>query len=351
MDEANTKFWFYFHSTQNESYLGPENINIYIDVIDSKQMGLFANRDFKLGELVLCEKPFLVVPTFLQSKSTEEILSVADIVTNASKENQDLFFDLSDKCRNDSDVCASILGIIETNGLPMGEEKEGKTPPSAGLYKLMCRMNHSCVPNVHHQFNEVSGSHEIRCITPIKENEEVVANYFYVAGKTFEKRQQLQHSKWNFKCQCKRCLKEKEDAFAREKGNEHEQKLSKLDEEISLFVSLKPEKALSRCEEKISLLKSSDRFYDPIELVRTYFDGFQICLQVEDLLFRAPHFIRQAWLHSVVCRGLNHLKSLWLEKFCVNPLWDNSCGYSESVVKDLGSVSFVRKVKRKFSLV
>ena len=57
--------------------------------------------------------------------------------------------DLSDKNFDNFGLPPSVIGITETNGLPMGDaDLEDGIPPNGGLYTLMCRANHSCRYNL-----------------------------------------------------------------------------------------------------------------------------------------------------------------------------------------------------------
>lgn len=327
--------------------------------------GLFATRSFRPGEIVFHETPFFKVPTF----SCENNLDIMEDSVRFELNNpanfkvKKKFFALSDKYELSGQEKTAV-GIIETNGLPMGEAKKGKPPEEAGMYEIMCRMNHSCVPNVHHQYNLLLKRHEIRCIRRIEAGEEILTNYFYVAGKTFEERQRLQKEKWNFNCCCTRCSLEQSSVEARVEGDKFEKRLAKLDEEIQFFSCFKPAKALSKCLDKIKLLETNmteqkscnqeitQRFYDPIELVRTYFDAFQICLEVEEALYETPHLIQKTLYWSVICRGFDHYQTQKYERLCLDPFAGRitSLVTNETTRDFFSSKDFVRCLRNKFDV-
>lgn len=76
------------------------------------------------------------------------------------------------------------------------------------IYSFLCRINHSCAPNLHHYIDD---NHITHCVTirPIKRGEQVFINY--VIGMELENKQERQfHIKdsWYFDCQCEKCCQD-----------------------------------------------------------------------------------------------------------------------------------------------
>jgi SET domain-containing protein len=85
--------------------------------------------------------------------------------------------------------------------------KTGERGASAGLYRLACRCNHSCNPNVRKQFRGTDGHVHVYANTTIREGAELFNSY---AALTLHvrKRRELLRSKYAFDCTCERCRHE-----------------------------------------------------------------------------------------------------------------------------------------------
>lgn len=287
-------------SIDSEEKLKPSSCaykdNVYVDNVSGAGLGLFASRSFQVGELVLAEEPFLVLPCKAVT-AAEAQSAVAAAVRKLSPALQNIFYSFSDK--NTFGHAAqpkTIQGIVDTNGLPMGDQIGGNIPSSAGMYALMCRyalsfsvssgififrlnsdicyyrLNHSCRPNVHHQWNSRLKKQTIHCIRPISPGEELVTAYFNCSGLERSERQKLQKSKWNFNCSCERCLLSEEALVA---SDTRAREISRLDDGIEMMAGLNPRLGLQYVQQRIDLMKEEDAF-DLTELVRTEFDAFQI---------------------------------------------------------------------------
>eukprot|EP00924_Labyrinthula_sp_SR-Ha-C_P002606 maker-scaffold_13-snap-gene-1.46-mRNA-1 protein AED:0.21 eAED:0.30 QI:42/0.5/0.33/1/0/0/3/0/300 len=258
----------YFLETKPEEQEILQKVNIKSSIGPNGQLGLYSKVNISVGECVLAEKPFLKVPAKSASVETNE-KHLETILSTISPETKTKLFNLSDKYQNfNPKIGKTIQGIVETNGLPMGEQKAGKIPSEAGLYSLFCRVNHSCIPNVHHFYNKTTQRQELYALRDIQPGEELVTNYFHVCGKTFKQRQALQKTKWNFFCCCERCTIEKMNEHVREVNDEQELMLNRLDEEISALSIFDPAKAVRRCKERLKLLECSKFPYDLVEHLR-----------------------------------------------------------------------------------
>ena len=110
---------------------------VYVKESPGAQLGLFAGKSFAVGEQIYAERPFLIVPAYSKDVSTTAS-KIEDIIEKATPTQREHFFSLSDKYEL-SGKPRSCIGIVETNGLPMGEEVDGEVPESAGLYSLICK--------------------------------------------------------------------------------------------------------------------------------------------------------------------------------------------------------------------
>jgi hypothetical protein len=79
-------------------------------------------------------------------------------------------------------------------------------PIGLGLYGKASTFNHSCEPNVHHHFNQVTGEVTFRTIRPVCVGEELCIAYIDVGQPTFYRRKELRE-KYQFHCMCAKCCR------------------------------------------------------------------------------------------------------------------------------------------------
>ena len=124
---------------------------------------LFANCKLKRGELIIEEKPLFKVK-FNQTNN-----QVTKIVSKLSSEARKIFDELTD-CH--SAKSPTPHGIIQTNALPLG--KDGS---HGAIFPLISRINHSCLPNVHHNWNPRKEMETIYALKDIEPGEEILTSY------------------------------------------------------------------------------------------------------------------------------------------------------------------------------
>ena len=127
------------------------------------------------GQLILEEKPLLIVSDSCSSSSTIDSLVAA--LSPASRER---FWDLADAHR--SGTAKSAAGIIRTNAYPISAAQ-------GGVFPLFARFNHSCTPNVTHAFRD--GVRRVHASRDIAEGEELLNSYVDVAQGTRERQAML----------------------------------------------------------------------------------------------------------------------------------------------------------------
>lgn len=232
------------------------DFSLPVEVKDSSNggRGLFATRDLKLGDLVLCEKAFCSVfendkDWFAAWEYSEGKLSMA--ASTASLWNiavQKLMLNpstipgamtlrghyegIGEKPLHVDDNAVvdafQIRSIIESNafGLPTPSkqrstrpfgftaEHQGTTPlgDNTGLFLKVSMMNHSCVPNVRKIF--LGDVIIIRATRPIKKGEEILQSYAQTDADVKERRPMLE-STWHFRCNCKLCCAEEKESDER----------------------------------------------------------------------------------------------------------------------------------------
>ncbi|KAL3272852.1 hypothetical protein HHI36_014313 [Cryptolaemus montrouzieri] len=94
-----------------------------------------------------------------------------------------------------------ICGIIDVNALEINQDAE-----ISALYPTAYLMEHNCVPNSVHSFDNVSQGYKIsiRAALPIKKGEHISTMYTHALWGTQARREHLRETKY-FSCRCKRC--------------------------------------------------------------------------------------------------------------------------------------------------
>lgn len=102
-------------------------------------MGLRATVAIEPGEVIVAEKPFITVdypPENSQIRQQHGYLSAAERLLFGSF-----------KAKSATEVDNTISDIIANNVIPLGASSEDGEPTRSGMFRYICRINHSCVPN------------------------------------------------------------------------------------------------------------------------------------------------------------------------------------------------------------
>lgn len=136
--------------------------------VEGKGLGVVASDTIKKGEVIVSEAPFLVVdhPPIAQQ--------IVDRLDRSSTESQELFFSFTPADEFESlDYWDDerLASIVNRNVIPIGRDDEGDTGHAAldmpqssqgsgtpcGLFRLVCRVNHSCLPNAQWTWRPTAG--------------------------------------------------------------------------------------------------------------------------------------------------------------------------------------------------
>jgi hypothetical protein len=103
-----------------------------------KGLGMFATQNIRPGQVILREKPLIVMPDSIFCNDDWEFLEswMDKRLNKLSSQDREIFFDLADSRSADK----TSLGIFFTNDMTYIDE-------SAALFPIMARANHSCRPN------------------------------------------------------------------------------------------------------------------------------------------------------------------------------------------------------------
>ncbi|KAK0236700.1 hypothetical protein EDD85DRAFT_582918 [Armillaria nabsnona] len=203
-----------------------------------KGLGMFAMRKIKMGDLIVDERPMMVVslsPAGLPGVPNKEGLTpeekyqyllnhsenvMRSVFGRMSEESKNVFMDLRNSYLHDGS--GPILGVVRTNGYGLGDDLKDKTKETTKLlestpddfkdkvgrytsvYKDLSRVNHSCSPNTHRKFYISSFSMQLRAARDIEEGEEIFTTYTGILRPAAERAEAL--LPYGIKCTCRACL-------------------------------------------------------------------------------------------------------------------------------------------------
>lgn len=191
--------------------------------------GLFATKDIRMGDLILCEKAFMAAhPDDQIPRSTVPVWldSVQKVVDNPSQ-SKDLLGLYAGQPRT-SPISAPIIdgipvvdtfkvsSILDLNGFSytVGRESHAygtsammtkESPKSTGLWIHVANANHACLSNAARSF--IGDMIILRAARDIKDGEEITISYQKPAP-LLEDRQKALSDSWNFRCDCLLCSSE-----------------------------------------------------------------------------------------------------------------------------------------------
>ncbi|TFK31355.1 hypothetical protein BDQ12DRAFT_694272 [Crucibulum laeve] len=201
----------------------PNRLNYRIESTPNMGLGMFAAHPLKMGDLILSERPLLVVPRSMTMSigapvgftpeqyrqalmfEWEKYLEMA--VNRMFPENRKAYYALANN--HSEDGSGRILGILRTNGYDVGgdfyDKKLGKHD---GAYSATCdkmsRLNHSCRPNVSHSFDIASFSFQLRPVRDIQAGEQLFYSYCKCDQPAAARQKALEP--YGVRCTCESCL-------------------------------------------------------------------------------------------------------------------------------------------------
>jgi hypothetical protein len=152
-----------------------------------KGLGLFAARPIAVGELIISERPL-----FLARDEWEIYEELAEL----SMRDEDTFFALTDSHNPEHPTAATIM---LTNGIPTDPQIN-----QGGIFPIICRINHSCLPNSHYTWSPSARRMSVYADADILEGAEIVVSYIRPLLARSDRQAQLWES-FNFACGCSAC--------------------------------------------------------------------------------------------------------------------------------------------------
>jgi len=218
--------------------------------IDKYGKGLYAKKDFNIGDIILVEEPFYI----LNEKNIED--------ENIKKK----IFELKNSVENDNKTLdiIKIINIIKTNSISL----DGN---GSGLFTIISRINHSCISNARYFWNSIENKEYIIAVRDIKKDEEITVSYGETILMSYDERKQYLFNRWKFNCECLICKDNEIDLIKK--------KLKKLDDMISsLSLQNKFEIAFNCAEKMLELIKNTLLEEDLLFKNKIYYDMYQLLM-------------------------------------------------------------------------
>lgn len=109
-----------------------------------------------------------------------------------------------------------VIGIYDANSFEVG------------IFFLPSRINHSCIPNVHYEFNPILQRGTFHAIHDIEEGEELLISYIN-GGSRLRAQRQPKLDMWGFVCKCAACQDDNEGR----KREERRKEMFELDQKLA----------------------------------------------------------------------------------------------------------------------
>ena len=119
----------------------------------------------------------------------------------------------------------SLLGTWQTNGLPINYEsttlpgtttRELLQKKDAAVFETVCRLNHSCAPNCHAEWDGRLGTETVHALFDIPAGDELTISYLSPRGRVRRDRQAQLLADHGFTCNCAKCALSGEDLASSE---------------------------------------------------------------------------------------------------------------------------------------
>ncbi|EMC91815.1 hypothetical protein BAUCODRAFT_305787 [Baudoinia panamericana UAMH 10762] len=207
--------------TFTPSFPSPTASRLYeLREVPGKGLGLFAATNIPLGARIICESPLLTISrnelhlvwgpycrlSNAQKKAYDSLHFYNPPFMKLEQAGRLQLIDTNDTSLDADDIDeivrdhVRVMGIFATNNFISG--------PAFAVYEEASRLNHSCIPNVHHSYNPTLKKLTVHAARDIYAGEELLTNY--VGGRfTYwprKRRQGILRQQYGFQCACVACV-------------------------------------------------------------------------------------------------------------------------------------------------
>ena len=287
-----------------------------ITPLPGKGQGLIAVHDISKGTRILSDKPLFRVERYGSAPPVALERAISSELDKLSQDDRRTFLSLHN---NEPDPSYPLTGIVKTNALPLGTDAS-----EGGLFPQASRINHACVPNCQHTWNDNIGEETIHAVRPISKGEEITISYADIG--TFESRRRHLKRSFGFDCTCELCSLPED---ARAMSDNRQSEIKRLDELLGdgsrLFFN--PGRCLEDVHTLLALLEAEN--IADARLPRAYYDAFQIAIAHGDQA-RAKVFAQRAYEARLCCEGEDSPLTIRMKSLVARPAGHRLFGTSSS---------------------
>ena len=249
--------------------------------VPGKGVGMIATRDIKFGELILREFPVLIDNFDLKFQFEElakdqqaEILSLHNCYPECLRMG----------------LLGELIGIMRSNCF------FGKSAQQNVLCPTASRFNHSCLPNVRHNFSEQYL--RIYALRDIKAGIELCTTYSHFNGTIDRIREELKE-KWRFDCECTLC--NMKDHEKRQEVETYRLKYWAMYDKLEIPSNLNHLERLAEVNLIFEVMKKGEMLEQGLKSMHS-FEGFRSALGCKQRL-EANYYIEQAYQANLIAEG------------------------------------------------
>jgi hypothetical protein len=287
-----------------------------ITPLPGKGQGLIAAQDISKGTRILSDKPLFRIERFGLAEPAALEKALVSKLDLLSQDDRRTFLSLHN---NTPDGSYPLAGIVKTNALPLGTNAS-----EGGLFPQASRINHACVPNCQHTWNDNIGEETIHAVRHISKGEEITISYADIG--TFESRRRHLKKSFSFDCTCELCSLPE---IARAISDNRQSEIKRLDELLDDGSRLlfNPDKCLEDVHTLLTLLEAEN--ITDARLPRAYYDAFQIAIAHGDQA-RAKVFAQRAYEARLCCEGDDSPLTTRMKSLVASPAGHRLFGTSSS---------------------
>ncbi|PSN68205.1 SET domain-containing protein [Corynespora cassiicola Philippines] len=279
-----------------------EDARHLIEVRDTPDAGLgvFALGRIPRGTRILCEPLLLALNG---GEDPREILNVFSKLCSADKARYMQLHPFAPPVRKDKvrqymkkkwdqldDWERKVIGIYDANSFEVG------------VFHLPSRINHSCIPNVHYEFNPEIERGTFHAVSDIEAGAELLISYINGGNRTKAWRQP-KLDQWGFVCQCAACGDDEEGKKREARRKEMYDLDQKLAVQSAYGTQMTPMQALKTAT-KLASLQIAEGIANR-ELRVSYHDAARYSLEIKNAKM-ALLWAEKERDHERICLGEDH---------------------------------------------
>lgn len=178
-----------------------------ITSIPLKGLGILANRTIKVGEVIIAERPIMIMPERLECLHQRTLDQVHFVVFDEMRYASQLA--LSSLSSTDTDTHPMVSKIWNNEiCLELDSHSDSTSSSStyaySAVYPMIARCNHACACNARWHFDASLFALKLCAVRDIEVGEQITVSYIHHLIPRLDRRKKLKE-KWGFECDCKAC--------------------------------------------------------------------------------------------------------------------------------------------------